>query len=495
MLKAIIVDDEYIVLEGLQKMIDWSKYGIQLVGTATDGYAAIDLVGDYSPDIVFTDIRMPGMDGLQVIEKILTTSPKINCIVFSGFNEFEYVKRALKLGVLDYLEKPITIPMMEDALKKILEKINQQKTVLSLEEKWEDSRTELVEKVTLDLLLQGDEAIPKWWKSFGEETKAICGVTVLALSEKSPEFPRHDSYCSVSIRNGNENLLVIFHYQKESKVSWNGLIDWQNEKGVSVGSGRTYENLADATKSYKEALQALRYGQFMEQCEWTRFEEIGENPNIPTDLSELEETIIFYLRTGNREGLSQELNQFISKIQIQRLNPDLIEGEILKLIYLGMEVAKETGEDVSKISQGKYLPHIEIRKFNTQEKMFTWLRSQMEMIMEWCLQIRLDKKHDAVEKACEYIKRNYSKDLTLQDVAEYVGMNPTYFSLLFKEEMNLSYIKYLTKLRMERAKELLREGYKVADVSEKVGYRTYRHFTEIFKKHIGVNPGQYRDSF
>ncbi|MEH7096301.1 response regulator [Neobacillus vireti] len=495
MLKAVLFDDEYIVLQGLQKMIDWSKYGIELVGTASNGLAAIDLVETYSPDIVFTDIRMPGMNGLEVVEKILEAAPEIVCVVFSGFNEFEYVKKAIKLGVSDYLEKPITIPMIEDTIQRILEKLQHQKTVLSLEEKWEDSRIELIQKATLDLLLQGDEVLPKWRKSFEEEVKDIVAVTVLALSEKGPDLPSHPSYFSVCIRNGAEHLLVIFHLEADSTELMNQLIYWPNERGITIGSGRTYPNLTDAPKSYKEALQALRYGQFMEHGEWIRFEEIGENPNIPSDLSEQEEAIIFFLRTGNKTGLYQQLEEFISKIQLQRLNPDVMEREILKLIYLGMEVAKETGEDISNLSQGNYLPHVDIRLLNTKEQMFSWLKRQMEMIMDWFLLIRKDKKHDAVEKACTYIEKNFSKDLTLQDVAEYVGMNPTYFSLLFKEEMKQSYIKYLTKLRMERAKELLREGKKVAEVSEKVGYHTYRHFSELFKKHAGVNPGQYRDSF
>jgi two-component system, response regulator YesN len=495
MLKAVIFDDEYIVLQGLEMMIDWSKYGIELVGTATNGFAAIDLVETHSPDIVFTDIRMPGLDGLQVVEKILAAAPEIICIVFSGFNEFEYVKKALKLGVSDYLEKPITIPMMEETLKKTLKKIQEQKKVMTLEENLEDSRNVLVEKATLDLLLQGEEALPRWRDSFGEKIEVIVGVTVLALSEKIQEIPTHSSYFSLYLRNGKEHLLVIFHFQEDSSELLKELLYIPCQNGITVGSGRTYPRLTDAVRSYKEAQQALRYGQFMEQGEWTRFEEIGENPNIPGDLSEQEEAIIFYLRTGDKSGLFRQLNEFINKVQARRLNPDVIEREILKLIYLGMEVAKETGEDVSTITQGNYLPHIEIRMLNTKEKMFSWLKDQMEMIIDWFLQIRRDKKHDAVEKASKYIEKNFSNDLTLQEVAEYVGMNPTYFSLLFKEEMKLSYIKYLTKLRMERAKILLREGYKVADVSEKVGYHTYRHFSELFKKQVGVNPGQYRDSF
>jgi two-component system, response regulator YesN len=495
MLKAVIFDDEYIVLQGLQMMIDWSKYGIELVGTATNGYTAIELVETHSPDIVFTDIRMPGMDGLQVVEKILTCAPEIICIVFSGFNEFEYVKKAIKLGVSDYLEKPITIPMIEETLKRTLKKIQEQKKVISLKETLEDSRNVLIERAALDLLLQGEEALPRWRKSYGVELKDIVGVTVLALSEKISDLPSHASYFSLYLRNGMEHLLVIFHFQEDSSDLLKELLYWPSEHGLTIGSGRTYPNLTDAAKSYKEAQQALRYGQFMDQGEWTRFEEIGENPNIPGDLSEQEEAIIFYLRTGDKSGLFRQLNEFKNKVQSQRLNPDVIEREILKLIYLGMEVAKETGEDVSTIAKGNYLPHIEIRRLNTKEKMFSWLNDQMEMIIDWFLDIRRDKKHNAVEKACKYLEKNLSNDLTLQEVAEYVGMNPTYFSLLFKEEMKLSYIKYLTKLRMVRAKELLREGYKVSEVSEKVGYHTYRHFSELFKKQVGVNPGQYRDSF
>jgi two-component system, response regulator YesN len=127
--------------------------------------------------------------------------------------------------------------------------------------------------------------------------------------------------------------------------------------------------------------------------------------------------------------------------------------------------------------------------------MYSWFRAQMEKILDWSLEVRQEVKHESVEKACKYLKENYFKDLTLQEVSEYVSLNPTYFSLLFKEEMGQSYIKYLTKLRIEQAKILLREGYKVGDVSEKVGYHSYRHFSELFKKYVGVKPGQYRESY
>jgi YesN/AraC family two-component response regulator len=255
MLKAVVFDDEYIVLEGLNVMIDWAGFGIELAGTAGDGKSALNLVRELAPDLVLTDIRMPGMDGLELIEKIAEERPDTAFIVFSGFNEFEYVKRAIHLGVADYLEKPITIESIGKALGKVVRQLEKQREAYLIKEQWERSRRE--------------------------------------------------------------------------------------ESG-----------------------------------------------------------------------------------QAEQAEP----------------------------------------------------------------------KGSPVEQARAYIDRHGMRDLTLQEVADHVGLNAAYLSVLFKETMGESYIKYLTRIRMERAKTLLLKGMKVGDVSEKVGYHTYRHFSEIFKKYTGIPPGQYKES-
>ncbi|MFP7296369.1 response regulator [Neobacillus niacini] len=237
MLKAVIFDDEFIVIEGLKRVINWSENGIDLVGTANDGISGLSLFYSMKPDIIFTDIRMPGINGLKLIEEVMDTAPDTICIVMSGHREFEYVKQALKIGVADYLVKPITVQMIEETIEKVKKK-------------------RLKEKI-------------------------------------------HSSFL-------------------------------------------------------------------------------------------------------------------------------------------------------------------------------------------------LTHKHEAVEKACRYIYENYNKEISLQEVADYTGLNPNYFSILFKDQMGKTYIKYLTELRMEKAKLMLQQGQKVMNVSEKVGYHTYRHFSDIFKKYVGVSPGQYK---
>ncbi|MGS2778560.1 response regulator [Robertmurraya sp. GLU-23] len=488
MRKAVIFDDEYIVLKGLERMIDWSEYGVELVGTAADGEEALEIFRNHRPDIVFTDIRMPGRDGLQVIEEILKDDPDTQCIVFSGFNEFEYVKRALKLGVVDYLEKPITISMIKEALEKTISRINHHETVNSLKDY---NQKERLEKETLQFLLgKGNEL--QWKERFGKDAEMLKGVTVLALSSVVPPPDTNEDHRIVVIQNGTENLLVIFHLVKDLKNIWDHLLNWSEHMGVAVGSGKTYTNILDIHKSYHEALHALRYTQFMNEFEWYRFEDIGESPSHSTDLSKHEQAVIFHIRTGDKEGLFEQLKSLITQLDRKKLHPDVIERDVLKLVYLGLEVLKETGCDPNQ-TWPDYMPHHEIRKLQTKEEMYSWLYNQLEKIIHASINIRSTYKHEAIERACTFIKDNYTRDVTLQEVSEHVGMNATYLSLLFKEEMGESYIKYLTHLRMEKAKQLLTEGKKVAEVSELVGYHSYRHFSELFKKHVGIKPGQFKE--
>lgn len=262
MLKAVLFDDEYIVIEALRTLVDWTGLEVELVGTARDGITALEVFRQKKPDIVLTDIRMPGMDGLQLIQAIMNEDEDACCIVFSGFNEYEYVKQAIQLGVIDYLEKPITDASVERSLRKAADRIVNRRETREICRKWEESQRELLEKARLD------------------------GLTI----------------------------------------------------------------------------------------------------------------------------------------------------------------------------EGSQAP-----------------------------------KSSAVERARTYIVQQVNRDLSLQEVADHVGMNAAYLSVLFKEETGETYIKFLTRYRMELAKMLLRKGLKVNEVSERVGYHTYRHFSEVFKKWTGITPGQYRD--
>ncbi|WP_336773862.1 response regulator transcription factor [Paenibacillus sp. MMO-58] len=488
MLKAVIFDDEYIVTQGLRMMVDWSRYGIELAGTAADGLSALQMVRELQPDIVMTDIRMPGLTGLQLIEEIAKEMPDTACIVFSGFNEFEYIRKALKLGVIDYLDKPITLEKIDEAISRTIARIGYQQEHTQLKTQVAANKEALLEKATLDLLLLGAEAIPAWRLAYGEaEAKQVIGITILAATGKpDPLLEDHPSYRMVSFPYGKEWIMAVFHSKLPADELWEQLTVLSPQMQETVGSGQTYADLAEAGASLKEAVRALRYAVFLEEKGWTRFEPAEES--LPKGLNEREEEIVFCMRTGNKEGLLRQLEEYKHWTEAERLSPELVEQEVLKLAYIGYQVAMEAGGEARTL-----VPHRELGEMSSRDRMFEWLREQMELLHNFMREDKHAAKHNAVEKALAFIEKHYLESFTLQEVAEHVGMNATYLSLLFKEKVGTSYIKYVTKLRMEQAKMLLHKGMLVNDVSKKVGYYNYRHFTELFKKYAGVTPGQFRE--
>jgi two-component system response regulator YesN len=496
MLKAVVFDDEYIVLKGLQAMIDWPSFGIELTGTASDGYSALELFRKVQPDIILTDIRMPGMDGLQLIEAVMKEAPNTYCIVFSGFNEFEYVRRAIELGVADYLDKPITIQSIEKAIRKMLVKTEEQKENLAIKQKWEESKQELLEKATLDLLLTGIESLPKWRSCFGPDVERLKGVTVLAYSGKFV-WTNQEQVEAVAVKHGQEQWLALFHYEHPTHEWWEWLaydVDLIDREAVAIGVGHTYSNLEQACASCKEAVRALRSARMLQTKGIVRFEELGEAMTTPKGLSEREEAIVLSIRSGNKAGLLEQIDYFIAWILKEKVDTEIIEREILKLIYMTLQTAQESGLDAKADEfHRRYMPHVEIREAAASGQLLPWFREQIEKIADLTMESRELTKHAAVEQARVYIEMNISRDLSLQEVAGHVGLNATYLSVLFKEVMGETYIKFLTRYRMEYAKILLAKGLKVNEASEKVGYHTYRHFSEVFKKHTGFTPGQYKD--
>ncbi|MDQ6417941.1 response regulator [Paenibacillus sp. LHD-117] len=490
MLKAVVFDDENIVLMGLRAVIDWGSYGIELVGTADNGIEALQMFRDLRPDIVLTDIRMPGMDGLDLIETISMEAQDTMFVVFSGFNEFEYVRRAIGLGVVDYLEKPITVDKIKNAIEKTIKRIVHQYEISAMKTKLEKNQLDLLEKATLELLLTGEQALDKWTRLYGE-SDWINGVTVLAFNEEKVELPNNLMSDFIHVGNGPERLAVMVHHELPQEPLLETSMEWSNETAVLFGSGRTYSSMADAPKSYREALRALRYGRFMKETGWIRIQDIEGSSDFPIDLSKHEEGVILSLRTLDKESLDKALESFQVWMETQKLDPEKAEHEILKLVYRGLEVVKDVDRDIQLPG---IIPHQELSSMQTREEMMVWLNTRLVLLMDWLKANRTSNKNIAVEKALAYLEANYGNDVYLQELAEHVGLNPTYFSLLFREQMGITYIKYLTNLRIEHAKMMLKEGLRVNEVSGKVGYLNHRHFNEIFKKQVGMTPGQYKEN-
>lgn len=489
MLRALLFDDEYIVLEGLGAVINWSQYGIEIAGTAQDGTTALQLINSEKPDIILTDIRMPGMDGLQLIQAVMDRTPEVYCIVFSGYNEYEYVKRAIQMGVSDYLEKPLEVEKIEEALQKAITRINQRTETKAIRRDHEQSKHVLLEKMTIELLTGKMHNLPKWLEYLGAQTDLWAGTTVLACSQQLRLTSRPDCY-PLMVRDGEQCLLILLHRTPPVHDLWEEIENEAESQDITVGCSCTKEDWAQMTDGYEEALRALRCARFLGQSGVVRYLDLGELITDLEPLAEKEEAIILSLRTGNYAGVMEHLHPFMEWIRSELIAPEIVEREMLKLLYLALETAKESH---FLNTEDQYMPHLAIRKIHGRKHMLVWFREQFEQIVESALQVREDTKLMTIGKAKLYIEAHISQNISLQEVSGYVGMNPSYLSVLFKEVTGVTYIRYVTRFRMELAKKWLASGLKVNEVSEKVGYHTYRHFSEVFKKYTGISPGQFKE--
>ncbi|WP_372631136.1 response regulator [Cohnella sp.] len=489
MLKAVLFDDEPIVLTGMLKKFDWTRYGIELVGTATDGLSALRLTRRLQPDIVLTDIRMPGIDGLQLIEKIARELPNTKFIVFSGYNEFEYVRRAIGLGVIDYLEKPITFAKIESALVRTIERISQDHEFSELKFKWESDREGRLEKATRELLLAGEGALTEWKEAYGSGPH-YTSIMVLAFDSDIPRLPEHPMYKEIAIKNGTERLAVLLVMEESREKLDERIETWDIPE--PFGSGRRYELLKDARRSYHEALRALRYGRFMKEGGRVRIEEIeSRESKLYADLGHHEKSIILSLRTGDKDGLNWALHAYRAWVKEWKVPPERLEQELVKLVFLSLEMARETGAETGELG---ILRHWELHEMNSLDDMFEWMHGKLNELNVWTTGKRREAKHSSLERVLDYIEERYDRDLSLQELAELVELHPAYLSLLFKERLGVSYSKYLTALRIEKAKGLLRDGERVHEVCRRVGYFNQRHFADVFKRAVGISPGHYREA-
>lgn len=345
MKKVVIVDDEYLVVKGIQAMIAKENMDFEVIGHALNGLDGFSVITEQKPDLVICDIRMPGMDGLSLIEAVKESCPRTVFVILSGYQEFEYARRALLLGVKGYIDKPITMEKVRETLRMTEEVLNKE-----------------------------------------------------AENEEMKKKKYQDAY-------GQLNCLILQASDTDSE--FNGLL----------------EKTLQAMKDYLPFLEDYKEESYKILCM-----SLG----------------IFYERRKERK----EEQHFPSFQNIERL---------------------ESKEEVDEITKQFY------------KRIFQKLREES-----------MGGMHRTIKQLLEYINSHYDQDIGLAELAELVEMNPAYLSILFKEEVGMSYIKYLTKVRIDAAKKLLEEGYKVIEVSEKVGYSNYRYFCDIFKKQAGQTPSEYK---
>ncbi|QHT61066.1 response regulator [Paenibacillus lycopersici] len=539
MYSMLIVDDERWVRQGLKKTIDWEAYGIEVWGEAVNGLEAFTWLSKSQPDIVITDIKMPGMDGLTLLEHINKQKMHTKVIIISGYSDFSYAQKAVRCGAYGYVLKPIQERDLLEIVQQCVEELDNDHKRASIIEEMKGQIREsmpLARQRYLEQLLRG-YSIPLIqdaaticrtlqlplnpydmqvavvrihdWGSKGD-TRHSRSSLLYAIGNIAEELLKSTGYrsvlCILSDEDGDAALVLSPELEAsldKRTIVPSVLLNVLEESSrllqvtASVGLSRNigWDKLSSA---YTEAVYACSYSFFKGKGKLYESEhlpphraDIGVPSVCPS--AEWENRVTHAIKIGDNQLIVQtalELQQHIEGI-MQKYDPlHIIKGLriLLANLYFKLKGCIHKVDPVERSTLRELLPHsFQLEDLNNQ---------LVEELLKWSSRIReTASRSRVVELGLEYIGNRFTQQITLQDVSNHLYVNASSFSRLFHEEVGETFIRYVTGLRISKAKQLLKgTTKKIYEISDEVGYNDFRHFVKTFKEIAGLTPSQYRDS-
>lgn len=523
MYKVFLVEDEVIMRNGIKNNISWEAEGFSFVGEAGDGELALPLIKKHKPDILITDIKMPFMDGLELSKMVRQELPDTKIIFLSGYGEFDYARHAIQVGAADYLLKPVNAAMLLAAVHKVADQIDKERAEQQVIAQYQREMKEyerLEQKKFFRTLIAGHlttgELIEK-----GRELKldlvaaayavllfkvtSVSGEQLQEITARIKEVPKEGAV--LLFDREPEGWIFLCKGEGDSQVE--EVLEWLCRElkdivadypgvGYFGGIGSVEGRLSEVKHSYENAGRAFARRYFSEESMM-----IGANRVAAENLSfkNIQETRVTkavvqdFLKNGLLDEIDNFLASYIEGIGEQNQNSLLFGHYMIVEFYLCVKEFLE--------SQGIHYEELsdevkDMEEISQMASSIAVMRMHLHRLLFETLTLRdqvADKKYsDLLLKAENYMKEHYqSNGISLNSVADYVGISPSYFSTIFSQEMGRTFSEYLTTLRMEKAKELLMcTGMKSTEIGYEVGYKDSHYFSYIFKKTQKCTPKEYR---
>ena len=518
---VLIVDDEQLIRQGLRARIEYLGIDVDEMFEADNGLMALGIQDEHPIDLVITDIRMPDMDGLELIQEMQKKNNQIRFIVLSGYAEFSYAETAIRLGVKAYLLKPVSNDDLKDAFDKVYKEMEQTASIrqeVQMKKQMDREKRTYQQEKALNTLFSSREISVVTREQLCE----ICGcdekiwgpeqvfyLAVLHINKESFEHQRFRPVDHELIRFTIRNIFEEIDAQCE-KLLVNSLSDARQLYGIF-----TMDNKKKLRMEVERIFLRMR--------------------------SVLEKKMGIYLTIGVSRCCSQVQGREAAEAR-QALKQRIIYGKANIFFYEDIKILGEQEFPVSQLHLlEQYMEHNEIseelvKKYGSGYLRIMWIRilnillhhydrrggnaaeiekllqsynlpdqiqsiqeirqKIVEMVME-CVSTESVTDANArskIQMAAGYIQEHFGENLTVNDLAEHYGMSPNYFSSMFKKEMSRSAVNYITELRINQARELLYQSQlSVVDISKKVGYEDSQYFFRVFKKYLGMTPLQYRE--
>ena len=518
--KVFLVEDEVVTREGIRDNVDWNANGFEFCGEATDGDMALPLIQAIKPDVLITDIKMPFMDGLQLSKIIRERMPWVKVIILSGHDEFEFAREAIKLGVNEYLLKPITVQEMHKVLQKIATQLDHEKSeqenLIKLQGQLEENQAILRERLLLQVVtgsITSTEAIEQG-QPLGLDLVARCySIVILRIEmrDRSEKFDyakyQHVQGIVSGLIGSNPDIYLLKKDWEELVLLMKGNIpQYLEEEGnlllgsiknelentgyrLSIGVGSQKNRIADIYQSFLEAFVSIQNAADREKGNANQVVEKAELLKINKSAVET------YLNCGIKEDCEEFFNAYI-----QPLGETVLKSYLIKN-YIFMDVVLATAKLVNGLGGNIDVVIPELNSIETilaEIKTIEQLKDQTCQILVKALSFRDSQtsgQHTRViGQAKEYIDKHYMEpNLSLYEIASQVNLSSSHLSAVFSQGTCQTFKEYLTTTRINKAKEILRSSSLSSnDIAYQVGFNDPHYFSYVFKKNTGFSPTEFR---
>lgn len=518
MYRLIIVDDEKIIRRGIRDYIDWAGMGFEVAEIFEDGKEAMEYLSSHEVDVVLADIEMAEVSGLEMARRIKENGMPQKVVIISGYKEFEYARKAVEYGVEHYLLKPVQIEEVQKVFSKIskdLDAVREEKDKrISMRQDFTDMLPELVEQFWLSILvgaLRSEESIIKRKNLLGMEfdERKPCALVDIRLVKAGEEFQERyegenyrrllrnifggdfeDAYAFPICLSGDVTKVVVVSKKEDGmelfkEKVWQQVEEqlWTADSLLKISFKATLEKAFPdvmGITEYQYGLSSMGVGQAKdERLSGEEFERLTQKYKMLAGV----------INDGDYEALDSLVDNIFHEFrnipicQVQQLCIDMFSMLSRKMVFMGIDMWKVQNE---KVSYQELMQIQDLKGLKGKTK---------EMLQGVVGSVREKQNVDSkkfVEESIQYMKAHYAEEISLEKIANRFFLNQTYFSRLFKQYTGSTFTDYLIELRMEKAKELLRQGkYKVYEVSQMIGYRSEKYFFRIFKQYTGCSPTEY----
>lgn len=529
MYRLMIVDDEYLSRYTLRTLIEKKFSNIEIVGEAENGRQAILLNRKLQPEIIIMDIKMPGINGIDASVEIIGEFPETNILILTAYDNFEYIKRALDIGVKGYILKPVKELEVVEKINKVLNQINERTNRSDFMEMVE-TKIKVVKPFMEDELITAfitgncdTGKIENYISFLQEDIRAGYFLLISAGQNYSNEIndsirnrilkekvlnivTRHlplMKKCFFGKTQGNSIVVfipvdlefptvevvreaIMIGQEVKRKLKVIGDVD------AAIGIGKAYSNIQDFSKSYNEAVISLRKAAVEKKV--IHFESLSPDV-MNADKTyeyplELESKLAEQLMSGNIRNAKRYADEILMNILEKYSSPHILKENICEFITVLKRTVSRIGINPDNPGSSEILS--ELAELSSVDEIEIWCKRNVYNLIEQ-VEKGGTKNTDIISRVFDYSNRNFNKDITLELAAAEVGLTPQYLSKVFKEKCGTNFIDYITKKRLEYAEELLKKCDKnIKEISKMAGYEDSNYFCKIFKKETGLSPKQYR---